>query len=220
MISSGFEESYKVGNPYDLAVKIGEDGITKLLGLVCAAYDTLYKHDIVKSGMSEDEITEELFKEIQIVWRVSSIPQTIVPINQKIDKTNAKDRGRPPTIDFCFRDRWVREAFFGFECKLLAEGNDRLYEEYIKNGLYRFIEGKYCAKGSAGSLIGYVNSGSVDAIVKEVKSRVDKERILKDMALASSISAFQEHYVSIHSRDKGLPQFCVHHLFFRFVPMD
>lgn len=220
MPSGRFQESYRLGNPYDLAEQIGEDGIAKLLALVCDAYDMLYKHKIVKLGMSEDEITEELFKEIQIVWRVSSIPQTIVPINQKIDKTFGKDRGKPPTIDFCFRDRWVKEAFFGFECKLLAEGDVRLYKEYIENGLYRYLQGKYCARGSAGSLIGYVNSGRISIIVQDVKTRVDRENMLTAMVKAPSISAFEEHYVSTHSRESGLSSFSVHHLFFCFLALN
>lgn len=217
MISFGFEESYRVGNPYDLAVKIGEDGITKLLGLVCAAYDTLYKHDIVKSGMSEDDITEELFKEIQVVWHVSSTLQTFIPINQKIDRNLAKDKGRPPTIDFCFRDRWVKEAYFGFECKLLAEGDGRLFQEYVESGLCRYLQGKYGSVGSAGSLIGYIRSGNVAVVIQDVKCRVDQEKAVRAMTLSSPIGSFKEHYVSIHIREGGDSKFCVHHLFFDFA---
>lgn len=220
MTYDGLSESDKIGNPDDLARQLGEKGINKLLEIVCAAYAILYKNRIIKPKMSEDEITEELFKEIVIAWSKPNIPKTVIPINQKIDKNNAKNIGRPPTIDFCFRDRWTKEAFFGFECKLLAESNNRLCDEYIKNGLYRFIEGKYCARGSAGSMIGYINSGNVATIVSEVRTRVNKERIMQVMALASSILTFKEHYVSIHSRDKGLSPFCIHHLFFCFVTFE
>lgn len=216
-MSDHFQDSHRFGSAYDLAVRIGQDGITKLLETVCDAYDMLRKHNTIKKEMSEDEITEELFKEILIIWRESSIPMTIVPINQKSDYTFSKDRGKPPTIDFCFRDRYVREAFFGFECKILAEGDSRLYREYIENGLYRYLHGKYCAKGSAGSLIGYINSGSISIVIRDVKMRVNKENILSAMALAHSILAFKEHYISIHTREKRLPSFCVHHLFFRFT---
>lgn len=212
-----FDESYRVGNPCDLAEKIGEDGISKILGLVCAAYDMLCKHNIVKSEMSEDDITEELFKEIQVVWHVSSNLQTLIPINQKIDRTFAKDKGTPPTIDFCFRDRWMKEAFFGFECKLLAEGDGRLSREYVENGLCRYLQGKYCSAGSAGSLIGYIRSGNVAVIIQDVKCRVDQEKAVQTVTLSSSIGSFKEHYISIHMRERGLRKFCVHHLFFDFA---
>lgn len=219
-ISDHFQDGYRFGSAYDLAARIGPDGITRLLEIVCDAYDMLCKNNTIKKEMSEDDITEELFKEIVIIWCESSTTNSIVPINQKSDKTFSKDVGKPPTIDFCFRDRYVRESFFGFECKLLAEGDVRLYREYIQNGLYRYIQGKYCARSSAGSLIGYVTSGSISVVVQDVKIRVDKKNILSAMALAPSISTFKEHYTSTHTREKGLSSFCVHHLFFRFTTVN
>jgi hypothetical protein len=202
---------------YDLAEQIGEQGVSSLLEIVCDAYQDLCKKHNIKQAMSEDEITEELFNDVVFAWSNSAITETIRPIHQKIDKTFAKARGRPPTIDFCFRDSWVREAFFGFECKLLAEGNNGLYDDYVRNGLYRYLQGTYCSKGSAGSLVGYVKLGNLATVVRDVKTRVDNERILKAMVLASAIGQFKEHYVSIHSRERALPSFCVHHLFFFFA---
>ncbi|WXG46139.1 MAG: hypothetical protein WED05_05660 [Candidatus Atabeyarchaeum deiterrae] len=219
MTYDSLQEGYRTGSPFDLAKHLGDKGITRLLEIVCEAYTTLYRNRIVKPQMSEDEITEELFKEVNIAWSASSVPPAVVPINQKIDREHAKDRGKPPTIDFCFRDRWEKEAFFGFECKLLAEGNSRSYREYIKQGLYRYIEGRYCANGTVGSLIGYINTGRIAVIVKEIKTRVDKERIVEVMTLASSVSAFREHYVSTHLREKDRSPFRIHHLFFSFVEL-
>jgi hypothetical protein len=66
-------------------------------------------------------------------------------------------------------------------------------------------------------LIGYVIFGCLVTIVQDVKTRVDKEQALKDMVVAFSIRAFKEHYISVHSREKKLPPFCVHHLFFYFA---
>jgi hypothetical protein len=103
------QSGYRFGDSHDLAELIGEEGIKRLLEIVCDAYDMLSKNHCVQSRMSEDEITELLFKEVQFIW-MSSALETVYPINQKIDRTYAKNRGRPPTIDFCFRDRYVKEA--------------------------------------------------------------------------------------------------------------
>lgn len=187
--------------------------------MVCAAYAILYRNRIVKPKMDECDITEELYKEVNFAWSKSDITETVIPTNEKIDRENAERRGRPPTIDFCFRARWERHAFFGFECKVLAEGDSRSYREYINEGLYRYIEGKYCANGSAGSLIGYINSGRIAVIVKDIKTRVNRQRIVEFMTLASSISGFREHYISTHLRKDSSP-FCVHHLFFSFVELN
>lgn len=205
------------GDIRDLAEQIGEHGITNLLRIVCDAYQSLYEKHKIKQEMSEDEITEELGVEVMFVWSTSSITKSIRPYPQKGDRTFAKPRGRPPTIDFCFRDAYVGERFFGFECKLLTEGDKRLYNEYVENGLCRFLSGKYSAYSSTGSLVGYVKFGNLSKIIQEVKARVNAERILKVMDLASPIGDFKEHYVSVHSREMELPSFLVHHLFFSFA---
>jgi len=217
MPTTSFVGSYSYGDPSDLAQQIGEEGISYLLGIVCDAYQRLYEKHNIKQKMSEDEITEELFVEVEFVWSRSSITETIRPMCQKGDRTHAKIKGRPPTIDFCFRDSWVGEAFFGFECKLLVEGDTTLCNEYVENGLCRFLSGRYCAHGSAGSLIGYVKLGNLSTIIQDIKVRVDTRNLLKAMALASPIGTFQNHYVSVHSREMQLPPFCVHHLFFSFA---
>lgn len=220
MTSDPFQQSFKLGSPFDLAKQIGEDGIKRLLEIVCEAYEVLCRNHVIQVTMSEDEITEELFIEVEVVWRKSNIPDTIIPYHEKIDRANAKDIGKPPTIDFCFRHRWVKETYLGFECKRLAEGNNHLYKEYIENGLWRYLQGKYCAHGSTGSLIGYVISGGLAIIEQNVKARVDKERALKAMTEAFPVHAFKEHYVSMHLRERGLSPFCVHHLFFLFAVSD
>jgi len=220
MASNRSHGIYRFGNPYDLAQQLGEKGIARILEIVCEAYVVLQTKNLVTRGMSEDEITEELVSQIECVWRKSSVPISIVPINQKIDRTLAKNKGKPPTIDFCFRHVWIKEAFFGFECKRLAEGNGVLSQEYVDNGLCRYLRGEYCSSGSAGSMVGYVISGNLVAVVRDVKTRVDIERAVNTMKIAFSIGSFREHYVSIHTRERGLSQFCVHHLFFDFVESD
>lgn len=207
-----------LGSPLDLAKELGEDGINQLLEIVCAAYNGLLAKQVIRLGMSEDKITEELYAEIMAVWATSSIVDSIRPIHQKGDWLSAKDGKKPPTIDIVFRDSFERDAFFAFECKLLKEEESRLFWEYVKEGLDRYLQGKYCASGSAGSLIGYVMSGKLTNVVEEVRKRVDVDKILEVMKLSIPLGKFNNHYVSIHSRENSLPKFFVHHLFFSFVP--
>jgi hypothetical protein len=216
-MSTSSLSTYSFGDPSDLAKQLGEDGVSYLLEIVCDAYRSLYQKHIVKQEMSEDDITEELFVEIVFTWSRSSITKSIRPVCQKGDKTLAKPRGKPPTIDFCFRNSWVGEAFFGFECKILVEGDKGLCNEYVENGLCRYLSGAYCAHGSAGSLIGYVKLGNISIIIHDVKARVDTQKMLAAMVLAAPIGRFKEHYVSVHEREMPLPPFRVHHLFFSFA---
>lgn len=207
-----------LGSPLDLAKELGEDGINQLLEIVCAAYSGLQAKKVIRPDMSEDKITEELYTEIMEVWVTSNIIDSIVPIHQKGDWLSGKNGKKPPTIDIVFRDSFERDAFFAFECKLLKEGESRLFWEYVKEGLDRYLQGKYCANGSAGSLIGYVMSGRLTSVVDEVKKRVDVDKILEVMRLGLPLGKFSSHYISVHSRENSLPRFSVHHLFFSFVP--
>jgi hypothetical protein len=166
--------------------------------------------------MTEDEITEELYSQTQYILRKSNISPTLVLVNQKIDRALAKNIGRLPSIDFCFRDRWVRKAFFGFECKLLSEGKGTLSQQYVDEGVCRYLEGKYCSTGSAGAMIGYVKAGNVSVIIEDVKLRVNKKNIVSPMSLSIKLGIVSNHFVSIHTRDKELSDFLIHHLFFKF----
>jgi hypothetical protein len=206
---------FRTGDASDLAQQIGNDGISRLLEIISISYNNLRGRNVITSKMSENEITEELYTEILVIWRQSSVPITLVPVRPKIDRTYAVERGEP-AIDFCFRDRYTRESFFGFECKILDEGDNRLYREYIENGLGRYLQGKYSSGSSAGSLIGYIRSGDVTAIISEVGKRVELEDAIGKMSQAPPILGFQEHYVSTHTRQRGISPFSVHHLFFCF----
>jgi hypothetical protein len=215
--SDDIQCKYVSGSPNDLAKQLGESGIAKLLELVGDAYARVSDSNSITIAMNEDEITEEIFKEVICGWRESSVSTSLIPINQKIDRELALNEGRLPSIDFCFRDRFIREVFFGFECKILGEGDSNLSREYINNGLCRYLEGKYCSRGSTGSMIGYVRFGKISLVIQEIKRRVDKESAICAMNLATPLRALGEHYTSVHKRQRGLSEIVIHHLFFDFA---
>ncbi len=209
-----------LGNPSDLAKKIGAAGIANLLELVCRAYVSLVSNHCISPTMSEDEISEELFKEVQVAWRSTDLAPSLIPIREKlaIGKSvgSPRGRGRPPMIDFCFRDQWVRESYFGLECKRLIEHDSTLLNEYIGNGLYRYLTGKYSTKSSEAALVGFIVAGALSGVVSEVSQRVNQERILAKMEISFPLPSFWEHYRSTHSRMDSSP-ISVHHLFFDFT---
>ena len=185
------------GNPKDLAQELGSDGIMTLLGIICEAYTNLCVYKKVTSEMDEPEITEELLIELKLIWKRTDFP--FIPHHEKSDR-KAKKRGRPPTIDFCFRDRWYPHSYFGAECKILEEKNNKLYDLYIKEGVCRYLSGKYGENCSAGSMIGYVRIGNTAEIINEVRIRVNTLSDNSEMRQADSIGRFTEHYKSVHNQ--------------------
>ncbi len=199
------------GSPKDLAQELGPGGIMTLIGIICKAYENLRVYRKVTPEMDEPEITEELFIELELIWK--KINLSLIPLHEKPDR-NGKKKGRAPTIDFCFRHRWHRNSYFGAECKMLEEKNNRLCDLYVVEGVCRYLSGKYGENCSAGSMIGYVRIGNTTKVINEVKMRVNRLPDNSEMRQADSIGEFTEHYKSIHNRKIGRSPFHMHHLFF------
>ena len=212
------DQQFISGLPEDLAEELGSDGIMTILRIICEAYKNLLILGKVKSAMNETRITEELFIELQAVMRTDEYRNlSLYPIHEKSHDRNGKGRGKTPTIDFCFRDRWVRDRYFGAECKLLKENYRTLYDDYVAGGVCRYLTGKYSENCSIGSMIGYITSGNTGEIISEVKNRVDKTRNVSKMEKSDPINSFNEHYKSAHKREVDFSIFHIHHLFFSFA---
>lgn len=212
------DQQFISGRPKDLAEELGSDGIRTILRIICGAYKNLHGLEKVTSVMNETGITEELFIELQAVMRTDEYRNfSLYPIHEKAHNRNGKGRGKTPTIDFCFRDRWVRDRYFGAECKLLKENYKTLYDDYVAGGVCRYLTGKYSEDCSIGSMIGYITSGNTGEIISEVKNRVDKTHNVSKMKKSDHINSFNEHYKSVHKREVDFSIFHIHHLFFSFA---
>jgi len=186
-----------------------------ILRIICKAYANLCVLGRLTSARSEPEITEELFIELQIEWKEADI--SLIPVHEKSHGRRKEGRGKTPTIDFCFRDRLDRYSYFGAECKLLENNNNRLYNLYVMEGLNRYISGQYGEKCSSGLMLGYIILGDTIEVINELKNKVDELPNISNMTLAYPINGFDKHYNSIHKRDAGLSPFHIHHLFFSFA---
>jgi hypothetical protein len=203
--------------PSDLAKRLGSQGIRALLTLLVSAYQDLHDRQWVKADSPEDRITEEWFVHILKRWRSDSACH-LIPIPQKADPQRAKLRGRPPTIDFCFRDEFFPESYFGAECKLLDQGCREHLTAYLddREGIGRFITGKYATNTGAGAMVGYVRRGDPHAIANDVASamkRMDGSPALKE---SRTLPAADYVYESTHQRTTGISPFLCYHLLFAF----
>lgn len=203
--------------PIDIAKRLGEQGIRHLLMLLTNAYHDLYARKWVKADSSEDSITEEWFVHIQVRWS-SDHAFGLVPIHQKQDKEKAKSRGRAPTIDFCFRDRFFTQSYFGAECKLFDQGSKKHLDAYLddKEGIGRFVNGRYAAHTGSGAMVGYVRRGDCCVVAKNVGSGIKRLKGNPTLKKAISLPDFDHLYESQHKRDTGVSPFLCYHLFFAF----
>lgn len=202
----------------DLAKEVGPSGIRQLLQLMCDAYHDLLESDYVKTNTPENEITEQWYIYILAQWRrIPSFSVKITPIHQKEDPTKGKRGKRFPTIDFCFRADYFPESYFGAECKLLDEGNRRHLLEYAsKNGIGRFIDGRYSSKSSAGAMVGYIRVGCAEKCACDVRSCISKLPNTPKLMKVEPIGRFKDIYESLHRRTSGVSPFKIFHSFYTF----
>jgi hypothetical protein len=164
--------------------------------------------------MSEPEITEELYNKLLEVV-IENGDSAIRPIHEKSHKNILKRPGKTSTIDLCFRDDFDSETYFGFECKKLENSDKQRFDNYITDGVCRYLSGAYSKKCSIGSMISYIIHGDISKIVREIKIRVDNICCLSKMEKTYVIEGFSDHYESRHRRsDKSA--FQLYHCFFEF----
>ena len=206
--------------PNDLAKRLGNDGIGVILATLWLGYKDLYATGMVRADTDEDTITVEWYLKVYNRWtsenRASQVNVNLIPTNQYPDVTVKKKRGKAPTIDFCFR-AWNRdEGYFGAECKRLKSNNAKLLQEYVDNGLMRFVNGKYSLMCSESAMIGYIQEGTIKDIVDKLKVLLATNTRLEEQLLRE-VREENPQYKSAHNRKIDNQTITVHHLFFDFV---
>ena len=201
----------------DLAKELGQDGIRRILRLMSDAYHGLRARGIITASMQEDEITEEWVVDIKLRWRQEPNIQ-LVPIQQKRDAHKAKRRGKPPTIDFCFRDRLFPESYFGAECKLLDEGSNTYMKAYLdeKEGIGRYLSGRYAARTGAGAMVGYVRTGDPKTVARDLALAIKEMGGKPELETSPPLPDFDDLYESTHKRTDGVSPFRCFHMLLGF----
>lgn len=206
--------------PIDLAERLGKDGVGVILATLWLGYEDLHSDHIITKNTDEDTITVEWYMKVYNRWtsenRASQVNVSLVPTNQYPDTTMKKKRGKAPTIDFCFRAWNSKEGYFGAECKRLKLSDSKLMQEYVDNGLMRFVSGKYSLMCSESAMIGYIQEGDVVDIVDRLKLLLSQNTNLEEQLLRE-IREKNQQYRSVHSRIIDNEKIVIHHLFFDFV---
>ena len=203
--------------PKDIAKELGAAGLTCLLQLMVDAYHDLKARKCIGADSKEDSITEEWLVHILQRWKQKPTISCI-PIHQKGDAAKAKPRGKPPTVDFCFRDRFDSSSYFGVECKLLDEGDRRRLRAYLDDteGIGRFLNGRYSAHSGAGAMVGYVRSGSCDKVAASLRRDIQNLDGKPKLKKSRMLSTFDQLYESQHTRNCPVAGFLCYHLLFGF----
>jgi len=132
-------------------------------------------------------------------------------------------------IDIRLWGRWenYHEIYFAWEGKRVALGQkDKKYKdlipEYIKEGMFRFLDGEYSSELYDAGMLGYVLAGDVHSIVRSInRSMISprRERRLSKsdhLKLAIPVNNFNDIYCSYHNRWSNNNRISLYHLFLVF----
>lgn len=142
---------------------------------------------------------------------------TEVPVT---DPTFGTQTGRND-LRFYHRDVPGQRTFFVVECKRLhvrtQSGFRHLVDEYVDEGLKRFVENKYAAEQPCASMVAYVMDNEVEVAMNRVQAEITTKshqlRIKGKPAFKQPSKLLQNHQQSgdtIHLRKHG--SIVVHHL--------
>lgn len=131
-------------------------------------------------------------------------------------------------IDIQLCGQWHQNArvYFAWECKLIADYSDRKYKdlvnEYIKNGIFRFIDKHYSAYVTDAGMLGYVLAGEVPIIVEQINRSMKSSRRQRTLPASETLNQgtpvgnFEDIYSSSHARALTSPNITLHHMFLKF----
>ena len=94
-----------------------------------------------------------------------------------------------------------------------------LADEYVKEGMQRFVDGKYARFVRHGAMLAYVLDGNIDRAIKNIenniRNRLSELRMDKNGGLVASTIRPDDRRTkeTCHRRAHEKPVFRIHHLF-------
>lgn len=156
----------------------------------------------------EDDINDLLYETLLNVLQSDDGSSILRPICQAYDPLKRKTHGRASQVDLSIM--WSLNAKhdtkqFYFECKRLSCNYKS--HAYVNNGIKRYEDNFYAESMPYAAMIGYIENGDTDNIIKSINKKMTKNcihPIAKDT---------KPYYKSTHMRNKNI-NIDVYHMFF------
>lgn len=138
----------------------------------------------------------------------------------EVDTDLGREVGRKDIVFFPSHDEEIYLCLEAKRLNAVVSGKRRsLADEYVKEGMQRFVDGKYSRFVRHGAMLAYVLDGDIKRAIQNVGSNIQKQ--LKELRmdtngglLASTIRPEDSHAKETHHhRAFEKPVFLIHHLF-------
>ncbi|MBU7028381.1 MAG: hypothetical protein HXS48_15720 [Theionarchaea archaeon] len=115
--------------------------------------------------------------------------------------------------------KYDEDIYYAIECKRLDNSSKKV-DAYVKNGILRFIIGKYSKNMPLACMIGFIEEGNPCIIVNKINDRleIDKRIItLQKLVNCDIQEKFEQSYISKHKRQNNLGIIDLYHLLFDYT---
>jgi hypothetical protein len=207
------------GDPTDWEKVFAKDLIPQVLSCISRAWPR-----ITTPGAStlEEEISLRLYCELVGAKNRSKYPFRFQLESVEVDIAKVAEVGREDIVVFPGSTN-REEIYFCMEAKrlnALSGGTVRsLAEEYVQEGMKRYVEGKYASGVQHGMMLGYVLDGKKTTAIKKVHDKVVADHAALGMATASGLgrSRYKSRGATLretkHTRTTDSVDFWIHHTF-------
>ncbi len=206
------------GDPAEWDDFFQQNLIPVVLSLVVSTWERMEK---LEQTAHENDISIKLYAALKNAKDRNRHPFLIRYEDVEVDTDLAKETGRKDIVFFPPAND--EDIYFCLEAKrlnALVSGVRRsLANEYVTEGMQRFVDGKYSRFVRHGGMLGYVLDSEVARAIKNVETNIRNHAQALGMTftggfLASSVrpddsSAKETH----HHRGHETTAFCIHHLF-------
>ncbi len=207
-----------------------------VLEITVEAHQNMRRDKIAQRGWEEDIFTALLVtKYIRPIVRKHPLSLVVEPQTPVYSEamTEAMKSGQispkeAPQIDIkVIMPRWdYNEVYFAWECKLVGDKRSnreyaRLISEYVTEGIFRFIDGKYSSEVDDAGMLGYVLEGDVSNIVSDINESMLSSKRRRQLAASDHLIPdtplnINDTYRSQHHRKKDSSKIRLKHLFLTF----
>lgn len=187
------------------------------------AYITTTWEQMPKPGRSdlEDAISDKLYSALLKAKLRNELPFLIRREDLEFDTDLAKETGRKDIV--FFPSLKEEEIYLCLEAKrlnaLISGVRRSLADEYVKEGMQRFVDRKYARSVRHGAMLAYVLDGKTDRAIQNVENnirkRLSKLRMDKNGGLVASTIRPGDRRTkeTSHRREYEKVLFRIHHLF-------
>jgi len=215
-----------------LEINLWRAFVKVVLEITVQAYQIMRTKSAVQRDWEEDQFTINLGDCIRPIAYHHPMKIMIVirtkthTAKMKTEEVSAK---QAKEIDIQLWGRWENydKVYFAWECKRIADkSKDEKYKdlvpEYIKEGMFRFLDEEYSSKIEDAGMLGYVLDGHISSIVKEINQSMvsaQRKRKLSEtdcLKLFTPLDTFTDIYISHHKRITSTRPIQLYHIFLTF----